>query len=267
MFDDLRRRNFEFEFRSHAAAILEIDFPAAERELSEALSSLTVPVEEIVMSGGGIGKGTQRLRGALAERGWVKTNFTITKTINDGIHSRTAEAISHEIDHVRDIDGRKIALEIEWNNKDPFFDRDLENFKRLHAEGAISIGIVVTRGSSLQSSLKGLIRRFCEIHQVSTYDDLDRFSISPTRRQRNEVSKRMQRKRNPLAFKDAWTEHFVGDKFGTATTHWSKLADRLHRGVGNPCPLVCIGLPADIVTFNEGPAILAELAIEQNEGS
>jgi Restriction endonuclease BglII len=33
-----------------------------------------------------------------------------------------------------------VALEIEWNNKDPFFDRDLENFKRLHAEGAISVG-------------------------------------------------------------------------------------------------------------------------------
>src|SRR5262249_14440838 len=31
-----------------------------------------------------------------------------------------------------------IALEIEWNNKDPFFDRDLENFKRLHSDGAIS---------------------------------------------------------------------------------------------------------------------------------
>ena len=29
-----------------------------------------------------------------------------------------------------DFEGNKlIALEIEWNNKDPFFDRDLENFK------------------------------------------------------------------------------------------------------------------------------------------
>lgn len=42
-----------------------------------------------------------------------------------------------------------LALEIEWNNKDPFFDRDLENFKRLHAEGAISVGVLITRGASL----------------------------------------------------------------------------------------------------------------------
>ena len=47
------------------------------------------------------------------------------------------------MDHVKRYDGTGvIALEIEWNNKDPFFDRDLENFKRLHAEGAISVGIV-----------------------------------------------------------------------------------------------------------------------------
>lgn len=36
-----------------------------------------------------------------------------------------------------------------------------------------------------------------------------------------------------------------------ATTHWSKLQERVQRGVGNPCPLVLIGLPASIVTFGE----------------
>jgi len=29
------------------------------------------------------------------------------------------------------------------------------------------------------------------------------------------------------------------------------LEDRVHRGVGNPCPLVLIGLPDSIVTFGE----------------
>ena len=49
-------------------------------------------------------------------------------------------------------------LEIEWNNKDPFFDRDLENFQRLHALGAISLGVLVTRGASLQAALPGIVR-------------------------------------------------------------------------------------------------------------
>jgi hypothetical protein len=45
-------------------------------------------------------------------------------------------------------------------------------------------------------------------------------------------------------------EHFVSDKFGAATTHWSKLEARMQRGVGNRCPLVLIGLSASIVTFH-----------------
>ena len=46
-----------------------------------------------------------------------------------------------EVDHVRSFERCRIALEIEWNNKDPFYDRDLENYKRLHADGAISVAI------------------------------------------------------------------------------------------------------------------------------
>ncbi len=56
-------------------------------------------------------------------------------------------------------------------------------------------------------------------------------------------------------------------KFGEATTHWAKLEDRIARGVGNPCPLVLIGLPDTIVTFHEGRAALTEVeaALEATE--
>lgn len=57
---------------------------------------------------------------------------------------------------------------------------------------------------------------------------------------------------------------FVADKFGEATTHWRKLEDRVHRGVGNPCPLVLIGLPDSVVTFGESEAALRPI-IEQAE--
>ena len=97
----------------------------------------------------------QRLRKGLQGRGWATKTFTIVKTIN----GEPREAISHKMDHVKSFanpnEGGKeytLALEIEWNNKDPFFDRDLENFKRLHADGAISVGIIVTRGRSLHAS-------------------------------------------------------------------------------------------------------------------
>jgi hypothetical protein len=76
----------------------------------------------------------------------------------------------------------------------------------------------------------------------------------------------MMRKKNPLTFREAFTDKFVADKFGEATTHWRKLEDRVHRGVGNPCPLLLIGLPESIVTFHEGKAALAEVeAAEASE--
>jgi hypothetical protein len=41
-------------------------------------------------------------------------------------------------------------LEIEWNNKDPFFDRDLNNFRLLFDLRAISVGVIITRSDELQ---------------------------------------------------------------------------------------------------------------------
>jgi hypothetical protein len=145
VFQPLINKGFQVAFHSHAEAILSVDFPDAVAELQSVLRDLTIPIEEIVGSGGGETKGTQRLRRALAGRGWRKANFVIEKTIN-GVRK---ESQSHEVDHVRTFENGVVALEIEWNNKDPFFDRDLENFKRLHVEGGISLGVIVTRWASL----------------------------------------------------------------------------------------------------------------------
>ena len=135
MLDALREKGFEILFESHAAAILEMDFPSALEEIEAALSNFEIPIAEIIGSGGGETRGTQRMRHALSDLGWKKAHFEIKKIIN-GLER---ESISHEVDHAKQFDGKTVALEIEWNNKDPFYDRDLENFKRLHAEGAISV--------------------------------------------------------------------------------------------------------------------------------
>jgi hypothetical protein len=244
MLESLEARGFQIEFHSHATAILSVDFPDIVGELEAALTAMSIPIEEIIGSGGGETKGTQRLRRALAELHWNKANFTIEKTIN-GVKR---ESISHEIDHVRDQPNGVIALEIEWNNKDPFFDRDLENFKRLHAEGAISVGVIITRGTSLQDDMLDLVRRFAADRQVVSNESLIALGLTPTPRQRKNVQQQVDRGRD---FADAWARSFVADKYGAATTHWRKLEDRVHRGVGNPCPLLLVGLPSSIVTFGE----------------
>lgn len=252
MLDALTDAGFQVEFHSHARAILGVDFPEVATEVEEILLGSSIPIEEIVGSGGGETKGTQRLRRALKERGWRKHNFVVQRVI-DG---RALESQSHEVDHIRDFAAGTVALEIEWNNKDPFFDRDLENFKRLHADGAISIGVIVTRGASLQDELRALVRQFAEEKGIASVDDLTALGLNPTARQRGDYARR---RRGGVTFPEAWSASFVADKFGAATTHWRKLEDRVHRGVGNPCPLLLIGLPASIVTFGEPEAVVEAL--------
>lgn len=153
---------------------------------------------------------------------------------------------SHEIDHVRRADGGTIALEIEWNNKDPFFDRDLENFQRLHAQSAISVGVLITRGASLQDGMLGLVERCIQKHgYIDEADMVENMNMKDrTVRQRQSVRRLVD---NQVPFAHAFARHFVSDKFGQATTHWRKLEDRVNRGVGNPCPLLLIGLPIGVI--------------------
>lgn len=134
-------------------------------------------------------------------------------------------------------------MEIEWNNKDPFFDRDLENFKRLHAEGIISIGAIITRGTSLHEGLRDLIEEFARQEGIDSIGKLSRF-YTPTPRQIDMIRRNTKSKGS---FEKGWANAFVSDKFGEATTHWRKLEDRVHRGVGNPCPLLLIGIPKEAV--------------------
>ena len=258
MFDSLRAAGFQIEFHSHAEAILSVDFHDVALQLESILAIATIPIEEIVGSGGGATKGTQRLRQALHDHGWRKHKFQIQRTI-DGVER---ESISHEVDHIARFPAGVVALEIEWNNKDPFFDRDLENYKRLHADGAISIGVLITRGITLQDQMRAMVFRFAVEKGVSAPADLNRIGLSPTRRQLAEYARRT---RGGTAFAQAWAAAFVQDKFGAATTHWRKLDDRIRRGVGNPCPLLLIGLPANLVTFNEPPTVVERLIEEGRE--
>jgi len=144
---------FDVATRNHAQAILSGDFSEEIEGLVSALLSFRISAREIIKSGGGQAASTMRLRDALYRKGWEKHEF-IVQTIVDGAQR---EATSHEVDHVRRCPAGTLALEIEWNNKDPFFDRDLENFQRLHAQGAISIGVLVTRGAALQAELTKIV--------------------------------------------------------------------------------------------------------------
>ena len=238
----LRAAGFDLAARNHAEAILSVDFPGETAELVRALGDVRIPAAEIIASGGGEAASTQRLRRVLTRAGWGKHVFEIQTTVNG---RPLGDGTSHEVDHVREGPAGTLALEIEWNNKDPFFDRDLENFQRLHAAGIISAGVVVTRGAGLQRAMGRIVEETLRAMGVASEEGLAALGVKArTDRQRRAVARAVAAGRD---FPAAFTPSFVADKFGPASTHWAKLEARIARGVGGPCPLLLIGLPEGVV--------------------
>lgn len=256
MFEGLIHDGFDVEFHHHAGSLIATEFAEIGADLTAALSNLSIKASTIVGSGGGETDITQTLRRTLTQLGWRKRNIQIDKTVikyegtigkstYQEIDRTTAQSLSHEIDHVKQFASGTALLEIEWNNKDPFFDRDLENFKRLHADGAASIGILITRGSSFQNGVESAVCQYARNHGLNTIDDLFHHGLEPTRRQQADILRTVESQKGD--FPDGWAKAFVRDKYASSTTHWDKLSDRMSRGVGNPCPLLAIGIPISCV--------------------
>lgn len=99
----------------------------------------------MLAGGGGKSKISGYIDGQLYSLGWQEKSFD-TSIVIDGVAHDTP---THKIDCVK---GR-VALDIEWNNKTEFYDRDLNNFRLLNTLDAISVGIIVTRTSELQAEI------------------------------------------------------------------------------------------------------------------
>ena len=212
---DLSAAGFDVLSVNHAEAVMVRDFAGSLNELCDILARMVIRDEELIRGGGGESSLTQRLRQTLSGRGWRKRKIVIQKTVDGKERAST----THEIDHVRETEQGSVALEIEWNNKDPFYDRDLENFQRLHVEGAISVGIILTRGQSLQRDMRGIVLRFARARNVADFDDLADIGVTPTQRQRRLVEG------SGGEFAADWARVFVADKFGwrrrTGTSSWN----------------------------------------------
>lgn len=117
------RQDYEVLEWKHASAILQTDFSTEWNEITEVLTSLRVLRSHIVVGGGGRSKITQSIDTAFYSRGWQEKMWS-TRIVVDDLAS---ESPTHKVDCYKN----RVALEIEWSNKDPFFDRDLNNFRLL----------------------------------------------------------------------------------------------------------------------------------------
>lgn len=153
----------------YADVILRESFAGRFRDLVAALNGFEPTLDELRSGGGGRTVFVSRFDHSLEvliedhQQVWGKQNVTIKKVVGlDGTPMRTTRTRGHEIDMfgkgtlAEPLPG--VAVEMEWNNKDPFYDRDLINFQALHREGAIAIGVIVTRGPDLQALISPTIR-------------------------------------------------------------------------------------------------------------
>lgn len=145
--EDLKSLYFIREYR-HAITILEHDFPDEYADIVEMLRSFRLNEQDIIQPGGRKSPISGYLDEYLYTRGWEEKGFD-TKISIDG---QTYDTPTHKIDCYKN----HVALDIEWNNKDPFYDRDLNNYRILHDRQAISLAIILTRTDELQDVFNSL---------------------------------------------------------------------------------------------------------------
>lgn len=143
--EDLRRFYHVKEWRN-ATGVLCTACPDEWRDVQEVLRGFKLMKSEVMVGAGNRSLISRRIDEALYARGWQEKPFQ-TSIVVDG--SRI-DSPTHAVDCLKG----GVALEMEWNNKDPFFDRDLNNFRLLFELRAIQIGIIVTRSSQMQAIFK-----------------------------------------------------------------------------------------------------------------
>lgn len=133
-----------FDWRN-ALAVLHAVHPLEFKDLMAALAAFELRWTSLAEKGKNKTETAKLLDSSLYARDWVEKSFE-TQIIVDGVATPTP---THSVDCYKN----RVALEVEWNNKDPFFDRDLNNFRLLYELRVIDVGIIITRSTALQQWL------------------------------------------------------------------------------------------------------------------
>jgi Restriction endonuclease BglII len=138
---DIHRR-FEVREWRNGLAILKAAHAPEWEDILAVLRGFALLKSDILKPGGSKSDIAGKLDGHFTQLGWREKQFD-TRIVVDGVEHA---APTHKVDCYKN----RVALEVEWNNKDPFYDRDLNNFRLLFDLRAIDVGVIVTRCSELQ---------------------------------------------------------------------------------------------------------------------
>jgi Restriction endonuclease BglII len=106
------RRHYDVAERHHACAILHTDFPTEWNDLMQGLDGLRLPKTQLLTPGGGKSPISKAINGFFYEREWEEKQFDVKVTVDDAV----TLSPTHHVDYYKN----RIAIETEWNNKDPF---------------------------------------------------------------------------------------------------------------------------------------------------
>lgn len=217
-FPEPLRNKFEIFSYRNAATILSQNFPKQFENIVAALSEFAITTEMIRKPGGSKGLIANYVDTLFAEN-WTEARISAdlhvrlldAKKRNHVFQEYTREGYldGHRIDFVNG----KVALDLEWNSKDQTYDRDLYAFSAFYEAGAIDVGVIITRGTSIDTNyLRGLGKVLTKDGQEGTDD--------------------------------------VYKKFGASTTWMGKLLYRLDAGRNGGCPVLAIGITPNCVIDN-----------------
>lgn len=156
---DILERYEVYEWR-HASAILKSDFPNEWEDLLALLRGFELRRSWILEKGGRKTKLAQWIDDFFVARGWKETLFNTAIVVDN----KRRQSPTHKIDCFKN----GIAFEIEWNNKDPFYDRDLNNFRLLFELRTVSVGVIFTRSDELEDIFREL-GRYTSYGQSTTH--------------------------------------------------------------------------------------------------
>lgn len=202
-----------YSYRS-AAAVLAQSYPDQFQQIMNALDRFEITKTMIRTPGGSKGP-IAKYVDTLFDKNWQETR--ISADLHVQLHHATANELldayvregyldGHRIDFLNG----KVALDLEWNSKDQTYDRDLYAFSAFHEAGAVDVGVLLTRGSSLDNEF------FRSLGKVLKKDGSD-------------------------------GDAEVYKKFGASTTWMGKLLYRLDAGRNGGCPVLAVGIKPDCV--------------------
>lgn len=144
------RENYSVHEWRHASAVLVKDFPNEWADLVSVLTNFKLLKSHIAVGGGGKSKVSGSIDKAFTALGWKERKFATQIRVDENVF----DSPTHKVDCFKN----GIGVEIEWNNKTEFYDRDLNNFRLLFELRALNVGVIITRCDELQEIFDGLGR-------------------------------------------------------------------------------------------------------------